>query len=167
MGRGLGVGVALGVALGVGVADGVALGVIVGVAVGVAVAVGVEVGVDVGVAVAVGVGVGVGPDCAQYRRPVLKAVGPLFPPQTIISLPVHTAVCSARAEGALVILVAIQLFAAGRYSPPVFKKIRLFGMSKYPPQTIMSLPVQTAVWLSRPSGALVVVVAVQLSESGS
>ena len=106
----------------------------------------------------------------SYSPPVFNSWKPLsskYPPQTIISLPVHTAVCSARAEGALVILVAIQLFAAGRYSPPVFKKIRLFGMSKYPPQTIMSLPVQTAVWLSRPSGALVVVVAVQLSESGS
>ena len=69
VGRGYGVGRGLGVTLGAGVAD----------------------GVEVGVSVAVGVGVG--PDCAQYLPPVLS--GPfdvLDPPQTIISLPVHTAV---------------------------------------------------------------------------
>src|SRR5437879_8259781 len=102
----------------------------------------------------------------SYSPPVFNSWKPLsskYPPQTIISLPVHTAVCSARAEGALVILVAIQLFAAGRYSPPVFKKIRLFGMSKYPHQTILSLTVQTAVWLSRPSVASAVVVACHLA----
>ena len=43
------------------------------------------------------------------------------PPQTIISLPVQTAVCKARALGALVVLVALQLFVAGLYLPPVFK----------------------------------------------
>ena len=62
------------------------------VVVAVAVAVGVEVGVAV--AVEVGVAVGVGPDCAQYRPPVFKKKGPLSlsPPQTIISLPLQTAV---------------------------------------------------------------------------
>jgi hypothetical protein len=66
---------------------GVAVGVIVGVAVGVAL------GVVVGVAVGSGVGVGVGPDCAQYLPPVFKTVlAPTSPPQTIISLPVQTAV---------------------------------------------------------------------------
>ena len=43
--------------------------------------------------------------------------------------------------GALVVLVALQLFVAGLYLPPVFK--RLLGPA--PPQTIISLPVQTAV----------------------
>ncbi len=45
-------------------------------------------------AVAVGVGVGVGaPDCAQYLPPVSKKlISSGLPPQTIISLPVHTAV---------------------------------------------------------------------------
>ena len=38
------------------------------------------------------VGVGVGPDCAQYLPPVLKLVVSLVPPQTIMSLPVQTAV---------------------------------------------------------------------------
>ena len=42
------------------------------------------------------------------------------PPQTIISLPVHTAVCIARAVGALVVLVAVQLSVLGLYLPPVF-----------------------------------------------
>jgi len=59
-----------------------------GVAVGSAVAVGVAVNV------AVAVGVGVGPlDCTQYLPPVFKRVKlKVSPPQTIISLPVQTAV---------------------------------------------------------------------------
>ena len=44
------------------------------------------------------------------------------PPQTIISLPVHTALCSHRAAGALVRLVAVQLSVLGLYLPPVFKE---------------------------------------------
>jgi len=57
---------------------------------GLAVVVGVALTVAVAVAVAVAVGVGVGePDCAQYLPPLLLIV---FPPQTIISLSVHTAV---------------------------------------------------------------------------
>src|SRR5438132_5284568 len=65
---------------------------------GVGVGVGVTVGVCVGVGVAVGVGVGVGggPDCAQYLPPVLVAdltLTAVAPPHTIISLPLHTAVC--------------------------------------------------------------------------
>jgi hypothetical protein len=47
-------------------------------------------GVGVGVAVGVGVGVGVGPPCTQYLPPLTKNPG--SPPQTIISLPVRTAV---------------------------------------------------------------------------
>jgi len=54
---------------------------------------GVGVGLGLAVGVTVGVGVGLGPDSAQYLPPVL--VGPpaeTAPPQTIISLPVQTAV---------------------------------------------------------------------------
>jgi hypothetical protein len=40
----------------------------------------------------------------------------------IISLPVQTAVCESRDEGALVLLVAVQLSATGLYLPPSFKK---------------------------------------------
>ena len=41
------------------------------------------------------------------------------PPHTIISLPVHTAVWKSREAGALVMLVAVQLFVLGLYLPPV------------------------------------------------
>ena len=44
-----------------------------------------------------------------------------MPPQTIISLPLQTAVCQYRAEGALVVLVAVQLSVLGLYLPPVFR----------------------------------------------
>jgi hypothetical protein len=133
VGRGRGVGVlrgmqlqvALGLAVGVTVEFGVDVGVIVGVCVAVAVA----------VAVVVGVAVGVG-------------VGSPLPPQTIISLPVQTAVCPYRAAGAFVPLVGIQLFVPGlylrpsfKYSPPVLILV--------PPQRIISLPVQIAVWYIR------------------
>src|SRR6266699_992940 len=83
---------------------------------------------------------------------------PFNPPQTIISLPVHTAVCSYRPAGALVALVAVQLSAPGLSRPPVFKKLPLNA-----PQTIISLPVHTAVCSYRPAGALVVLVGVHVS----
>jgi hypothetical protein len=63
---------------------------------------------------------------------------------------------------AAVKLVAVQLSALGLYLPPLFKKMPLV-----PPQTIISLPVHTAVCLSLPVGALVMLVAVQLSVLGS
>ena len=65
----------------------------------------------------------------------------LYPPQIIISLPVHTAVCQYRAVGALVVLVAVQLSVLGLYLPPVLKEPVL----PPPPNTIISLPVHTAV----------------------
>jgi hypothetical protein len=43
------------------------------------------------------------------------------PPQTIMSLPVHTAVCCHRALGALVMLVAVQVSVLALYLPPVLK----------------------------------------------
>jgi len=89
--------------------------------------------------VGVGVGVGLGA-AAQYLAPVFKKPPLPCPPQTIIWLPVHTAVWNSRPAGALVVLVAVQLFVLGLYLPPVFKKGPLV-----PPQTIISLPVQTAV----------------------
>src|SRR5439155_223042 len=112
----------------------------------------------------VGVGVGVGePDCAQYLPPVLKASGKSGPPpQTIISLPVQTAVCSNRLVGAFVVLVAVQVFVVGLYLPPLFTEPPPVS----PPQTIISLPVQTAVCPHRPVGALVVLVSIQLSVFG-
>jgi hypothetical protein len=56
-----------------------------------------------------------------YLLPVLRSLLPLNPPQTIISLPVQTAVCEPRAAGALVPLVAVQLSVLGLYRPPVLK----------------------------------------------
>ena len=59
---------------------------------GLGVGVGLGVFVGVGVEVAVGVGVGVGGGPAQYLPPVLNKLMLPPPPQTIISLPVQTAV---------------------------------------------------------------------------
>ena len=57
-----------------------------------------------------------------YLPPVLKFLPKsCVPPQTIISLPVQTAVCQARPEGALVVLVRTQLSVLGLYLPPVLK----------------------------------------------
>ena len=76
-----------------------------------------------------------------YLPPVFRGLV-AQPPQTIISLPVHTATCKSRAAGALVVLVAVQLSVTGLYLPPVFRTVPL---GKIPPQTIISLPVHTAV----------------------
>jgi hypothetical protein len=78
-----------------------------------------------------------------YLPPVFRSLKPGLPPQTIISLPVQTAVWLYRTEGALVVLVAVQLSVPGLYLAPVFKRPMLpFN----PPQTIISVPVQTALW---------------------
>ena len=63
-------------------------------------------------------------------------------------------------------MVAVQLLVLGSYLPPVLKS-RLKGKPPEPPHTIISLPVQTAVCEVRASGALLVLVAVQLSVSGA
>src|SRR5919108_399763 len=84
----------------------------------------------------------------------------------IISLPVHTAVCPYRPEGGLLVLVSVQLFVTGLYLPPLLKRLKGLLSPFHPPQMIISLPVHTAVWLFRPAGALVVLVAVQLSVTG-
>src|SRR5215469_9779044 len=88
-----------------------------------------------------------------------------------------------RASGELVVLVAAHVSsvhgvgvpvavgvgvgvaapACAQYLPPVFKKLLLVSL---PPQTIISLPDQTAVWPTRASGALAVLVLVQLSALG-
>jgi hypothetical protein len=75
---------------------------------------GLGVKVAVGDAVAVAVGVGVEPGAAaQYLPPVFRAPLASYPPQTIISLPVQTAVWDSRAAGALVVLVASQVLVLG------------------------------------------------------
>ena len=62
-------------------------------------------------------------------------------PQTIISLSVQTAVCKSRGSGALGVLVAVQLSVPGIYLPPVLTNCEKLE----PPQTIISVPVHTAV----------------------
>ena len=57
--------------------------------------------------------------------------------------------------------MAVQVFVLGLYLPPVFP-----SPFTSPPQTIISLLVQTAVCAVRPGGAFVVVVAIQLSLAG-
>src|SRR5207249_4752096 len=104
---------------------GVDVAVAVGLGLGVIVAVAVGVGVGVTVTVGVGVGVGVAPDWAQYLPPVLKTLPGTYPPQTIISLRVQTAVCDARPEGALIVLVAVHVSVPGSYLPPVLKNVML------------------------------------------
>jgi hypothetical protein len=69
---------------------------------------------------------------------VFSAPKPVVPPQTIIRLPVQTALCRYRPPGAPVVEVGVQLSLAGSYLPPV-------GCSGYPAQTTIELPVQTAV----------------------
>jgi hypothetical protein len=56
----------------------------------------------------------------SYLPPVFKR-GAAPPPQTIISLPVHTDSGSVRALGAPMVLVAVQLSVVGSYLPPVLK----------------------------------------------
>ncbi len=59
-------------------------------------------------------------------------------------------------------LVAVQLSVFRLYLPPVLKTLTPF----HPPQTIIALLVHTATCWNRPAGALVVVVAVQVSVPG-
>ena len=79
-----------------------------------------------GVAVGVGVGVGVGggPDCAQYLPPVFNSAagGVDAAPDDHFTASPDCRVMY-RTSGALVVLVAVQLFVLGLYLPPVFKKI--------------------------------------------
>ena len=84
---------------------------------------------------------------------VQTACCPSYPPQTIISLPVHNCCVISSALGALVVLVGVQLSVLGLYLPPVFKYIEA---PSYPPQTIISTAgPHGCVRACRPSGALV------------
>ena len=59
----------------------------------------------------------------------------------IIALPVQIAVWFCRMEGALVVVVAAHVSVVGLYLAPVFTTLN----KSFPPQTIISLPVQTIV----------------------
>src|SRR6516165_5496431 len=58
--------------------------------------------------------------------------------------------------------VGVGVGAPSQYLPPVFKSAEL----SFPPQTIIAVLVETAVCCARTLGALVVLVAVQLSVPG-
>src|SRR5438034_6364554 len=77
-----------------------------------------------------------------YRPPVFKMQLRLHPepPQTTISVPVHTAVCKPRAAGTSAVLVAVQTSVIGLYRPPL---LRFTTLESYPPQIINSAPVHT------------------------
>src|SRR3989442_1791885 len=82
------------------------------------------------------------------------------PTQRIISSPVQTADRLEFRGGALFVLMGVQLLVLRLYLLPVF---RTPVMLLKPPQTIISLSVQTDVWSLRAVGALTVLVSVQLS----
>src|SRR6185503_4936209 len=91
----------------------------------------------------------------SYRPPRL-GYPPNLPPQTTITLPVQTAVCSYRAVGAFTVVVGVQVSARGSYRLPVF-----------PTQITITVPVHTAVWTELASGPVPVDVGVQVSATGS
>jgi hypothetical protein len=74
----------------------------------------------------------------SYLPPVFKIslLMPVkyHPPQTIMTWPSHTAVCSSRPWGALMVLVAVQVSVPGLYLPPVSKTL---PKRSDPPQTII------------------------------
>ena len=64
-------------------------------------------------------------------------------------------------------LVSVQLFVTGLYLPPVLKRLKGLLSPFHPPQMIISLPVQTAVWPVLVVGAFAVVVGAQVFVLGS
>src|SRR5438093_1309038 len=89
-----------------------------------------------------------------------------LPPQIIMSLPVHSAVCRNRAAGKFIVPVTVQLSVVGLYLPPVLRGGALIPPPT-PPQIIISLPVHTALWPRRAAGAFTMVVGVQVSSEQS
>jgi hypothetical protein len=99
--------------------------------------VGRDLGIGVALGVKLGVGVGLGDD---------------------VGVAVAIAVAVGVTDG-----VGLGVVPSPQYLAPVSKKSKL---PVVPPQAIISLPVHTAVWENRAAGALVVLVAVQLSVPG-
>src|SRR5437867_3261018 len=92
-----------------------------------------------------------------YRAPSFR-YDPLLPPQMIISPPSQTALCSMRPDGVLgPVPVGVKAPPAGSKRHPVLG-VRTFEPDcTYPPQRIISVPVQTAVCWYRASGAVLTV----------
>src|SRR5262245_44849946 len=89
------------------------------------------------------------------------------PPRMIIAWPVHTAVWASGGAGALTVVVAVHVPVAGLKRLPVFIDEAPPKSECRPPQTIISLPVQTAEERILAEGAPVVGVGVHESSSGS
>src|SRR5262245_38469201 len=83
----------------------------------------------------------------------------------IISLPVQTAVCWSRPEGALLVVTVVQVSFEGLYRPPWL--IYVPPLLKLPPQTIISAPVHTAECPKPPNVGPVPATAVQRFATGS
>ncbi len=98
-----------------------------------------------------------------YAAPSLSVLpSESTPPQTIISVPVQTALWPLRALGAPVALMAAQLCGENVSFLPSPSTDAL----SRPPNTIMALPVLTALWAKRGEGALTVVICVVEPLSG-
>ena len=80
-----------------------------------------------------------------YLPPVFNIASVVSAPDDHFAASPHRRMNHVAPPGALVVLVAVQLSVAGSYLPPVFR----LPLPLYPPQTIISLPVQTAVWPAR------------------
>ena len=76
-----------------------------------------------------------------YLPPVFRVAADISPPRRSFHCRSRLRCDTHRPVGALVVLVAVQLSVLGLYLPPVLKELLL----STPPQTIISLPVQTAV----------------------
>jgi len=100
----------------------------------------------------------------SYTPPVLR---PLMssgvPPHTIHLLiaAIHCALDSNLAEGAFVVVIAVQESVTGSYLPPVLRPV---VPSDVPPHTSISVPVQTELCEALAEGAPTVEVAVQLPD---
>src|SRR5438034_1656777 len=91
------------------------------------------------------------------------------PHRTLISSPVQRAECLVRAVGEPLELVMAQAFRSSSYRPPELSKEPPESCRDElvaPPQTIISLPVQTAVWPVRATGASLVSIDVHWSRAG-
>src|SRR5688500_9960790 len=87
-----------------------------------------------------------------YLAPELLSPGSTEPPQTIISLPVQTAIgpwTAARGVGASITDMGRQLSVRGWYRAPSAKRVT----PARPPHTIISSPVQMAAGFARGLGA--------------
>src|SRR5262245_22392167 len=83
------------------------------------------------------------------RPPVLSGPEPSRPPQTSMTVPVHTPSARCRALGAFAVLVGVHCLVAGSSIPPL--AVTPLGVS--PPQMIITVSVATPTCRARPAGA--------------